>query len=230
MTGHVIVAGVGRVGRGVVLELCAHGVEVLAIDSDPERLVMLKELIPDVETVEADAFEHGLLERVGIQRARGFVTTLQALRDNLFLCIGARKANADAAIVSRVADMKDAPKFRSFGVSVVNPADIGGNQLAGAMSNPALAAFVRSVTEAEGHRAWVLPILIPAGSPIAGLRLSEADLQSQTGCIILGVRGRRPGPFAFRPKDRVRFRAGGALLALGEEGQLAQLTALVEAT
>jgi len=227
---HVIVVGCGAVGRQVIAELRRLRTRIIAVDHDPDRLALVSEADSGdggLEAICGDAFEPGTLSRAHLDRARALVSTLQATRDNLFVCVMARHAAPEVRLVARVAVAADAPKFRALRVTTVEPAQLGGSHLARAISNPELARFATAVIASPDLPEILRVIPIERGAPAAGRRLRDADLQRVTGCVILGVRARSHGPFRYNPPASTRLPAGGALVALGSEDQLARLVALV---
>ncbi|TNF32160.1 MAG: TrkA family potassium uptake protein [Deltaproteobacteria bacterium] len=227
---HVIVIGCGAVGRQVIVELRRLGTRVIAVDHDPDRLALAAATCPDdaeLTVLDADAFDPGTLARAHLQRARALVSTLQATRDNLFVCVMARHAHPDIPLVARVALPADAAKFRAVRVTTVEPADLGGTTLARVMSNPELAHFATAVIASTDLPEQLRVIPIVRGAPAAGRRLGQADLQRASGCVILGVRRGARGPFRYNPPASTKLPPGGALVALGSEDQLAKLVSLV---
>ncbi|PKN58309.1 MAG: hypothetical protein CVU56_06610 [Deltaproteobacteria bacterium HGW-Deltaproteobacteria-14] len=227
---HVIVVGCGDIGRQVIAELRRLHTPVLAVDHDPDHLALVRAAGPDdheLHLLEDDAFDPAVLTRAKLDKARGLVSTLQATRDNLFVCVMARHANADIPLVARVAVAADAPKFRALRVTTVEPAHLGGTHLARLMIHPELARFATAVIASTDRPELLRVIPIQRGAPAAGRRLADVDVQLASGCVILGVRNGPRGPFRYNPPATTRLPAGGALVALGSEDQLSRLVALV---
>ena len=82
MSGHVIVCGLGRVGRAARDYLVAAGAEVVAVDINPDRLegVRLPHLLGDVTNDDV------LLE-AGIERARALIVALATDADTLYVVL-----------------------------------------------------------------------------------------------------------------------------------------------
>ena len=222
-----VVVGAGAVGRAVVAELRRLGVPVTAVDRDPTRLALLPTDDPGLETLIADVLDRGALVTAGVPEARGFVTALQPLRDNLFVCVMARRLNPTLPIVARVGNAGDAARFRAVGARIVNPAEIGGEQLASRMLHPALADFVEALISSGDRPEQIVRLDVPAKSPLAGKTLAEARLQRRSGCVVLGLRRKGHSSFEYHPAQRAKLRAGGAVVALGEPAQLDRLRAIL---
>ncbi|PIE20142.1 MAG: hypothetical protein CSA66_01355 [Proteobacteria bacterium] len=225
----LIVAGHGDVGAEVVREARRLGVEVTVIERQADRVAdLVRRGDPGVRIILRDALDREALFEAGIDRADAFVTTLAALRDNLFLCVLARHASPELRIVSRADDIADARKFRGVvGATVVNPARIGGIRLTRLMILPELADFTDAMRSSAGHTELIRAIPIVKRAPLAGRRLGEAHLQSRTGCVVLGLRVGKGSSFRYHPSHRQRLKPGGAVLALGRRERLAELAELL---
>ncbi|MCB9732129.1 MAG: TrkA family potassium uptake protein [Deltaproteobacteria bacterium] len=223
----VVVVGAGAVGRAAVAELRRLGAPVTAVDRDPARLGLLATDDPGLETLIADAFARDALVTAGVAEARGFISALQPLRDNLFLCTMARRLNPTVPLVARIGNAADAPRFRQLGAAVVNPAELGGGELATRMVLPAMADFVEALIASGDRKEQIARLDIPEGSPLAGKTLGEACLQQCSGSVVLGLRRGGRGAFEYHPSPRARLRAGGAVMALGEPHQLDRLRTML---
>jgi uncharacterized protein with PhoU and TrkA domain len=59
---------------------------------------------------------------------------------------------------------------------------------------------------------------VAAGSPLDGLTLKDAQLETETGFYLLAIR--RAGRYLYRPRGHVRITAGDELIGSGpDEGQ-----------
>jgi Kef-type K+ transport system membrane component KefB len=98
---HVIVVGMNALGRRLVKLLCRRGVLVVAVDTDPAKLVGLpcSGLLGDVEYA-------SVLEEAGLDRARLLVSALKIERTNNLLAYRCRRAGVPAAIHEFDASMR----------------------------------------------------------------------------------------------------------------------------
>jgi uncharacterized protein with PhoU and TrkA domain len=111
--------------------------------------------------------------------------------------------------------------------AVTNPGEMGGVHFAHLAIHPVLVQFAAGL-EATWDRLEQLAIVPLAGSVFKGprrraRRLGDLDIQRTTGCVVLGLRGRKSPIFAYHPTDDARLVRGGALLALGEPAEIALL-------
>ncbi len=90
---HVIVVGMNALGRRLVHELHARGIQVLALDTDPRKL----EDLPS-DTLLGNAEYLSVLEEAGLERARLLVSALHIEDVNRLLALRARDAGVEAVI------------------------------------------------------------------------------------------------------------------------------------
>lgn len=92
-SGHIVVIGMNALGRRIVAGLVSRGLDVLAIDTRPGRLVDLpcETLIGNVEYLE-------VLQQAQIRNARLVVSALQVEEVNRMLAIRCRWSNVPVAI------------------------------------------------------------------------------------------------------------------------------------
>lgn len=224
-TGSVVVAGAGAVGRFAVRELLRQGVPVTVIDRDPTHLALL-EPHPALESRTADVAQRTTLAEAGVGEARGFITALQPLRDNLFLAASVRHLNPAARVVARVGSRAESRRLRAVGAAVVNPGYIGGMHMAHLTMRPELVAFTRGLEASWDHPEQLAVIGIARLAPGVKTLGDLAPIEA-TGCVVLGLRSRSRGAFVYHPDGKARVRVGGELVALGEPAQIDALRALV---
>ncbi|MFO0746092.1 MAG: NAD-binding protein [Myxococcota bacterium] len=223
--GHVVVIGAGAVGRAVARELVRQGVEVVVVDRSAQHLAMLPSEAK-LTTRQGDITERATLAELDLPTARGVVTALQPLRDNLFLAAVVHHMNPRARVVARVGNIAEGSRLRAVGAAITNPGEIGGVHLAHLAIHPELAEFADGL-EASLDRPEQLAIVPITQASVAKKTLGELELQRLTGCVVLGIRDREGAAFVFHPTADARAKVGGSLVVLGEPGQLAALKALV---
>ncbi|MGE3616096.1 MAG: TrkA family potassium uptake protein, partial [Gemmatimonadales bacterium] len=174
LTGHYIICGYGRVGQNVANTLRDAGRTVLVVDRDEARTAVAEQ--EGFLTLAGDATNDETLKQLGIERAIGFVVSTTSDSDNLFVVLSARTLNPKMMIVARAADAANAAKFRRAGADrVVSPYEAGGRYIANSMIRPNLTEFLDRVT-LSGVELWLEEIVVPAGTPLAGRTIAEADL------------------------------------------------------
>jgi voltage-gated potassium channel len=215
---HFVVAGYGRVGREAAHEL--HQARVPVVVVDPEASMGRLAAEAGFLVLQGDAAEDAVLERAGIERARGLVVTTANDATNLHVILSARLLNPTLFIASRAADEVMVPKLLRAGASrAISPYAIGGRRLAHLMLSPRVVDFFETAFR-RGTQALRIAGLQP---PPSGTRRSVGALvgSGNGGVTVLAVlRGdqvvRSPEPsFSLGPDDH--------LLVLGTDEQIEAL-------
>ncbi|MCH2108388.1 MAG: potassium channel protein [Polyangiaceae bacterium] len=212
---HYIVAGCGRVGRYVAQELFRSKVEFVVVEQNPDYIQFLEEEVgTEILFIEGDATHDAVLERAGVQKARGMVTTLGTDRDNLFVTLSARTLAPELRIIAKVVNSHNEGKLRRAGASTtVAPQSIGGTRLAHELVRPGVMAFFQDMlTATDGVRFH--EFTIHEGSELAEKTLSEARLREDFGQLVVGMRN-LSGEAQYAPSQDDVLSPGVVLVTLG---------------
>jgi voltage-gated potassium channel len=220
LKGHIIVAGLGRVGRQAAKELWDAGAPFVLIDPKPEALTFAVQ--QGYLIVQGDASDDSVLESVGIQKAKGLIVTSGDDAVNIYIVLSARVLNPDLFIISRAVVESSIPKLTRAGANrALSPHAIGGRRLAHLILSPTVVDFFETVISKGDERINLEGIEIREDSPIVGKTIAELKLREHSGANILVIlRGSEVLP---NPDDRVTLTAGDQLLALGTSTQLSGL-------
>jgi voltage-gated potassium channel len=223
MHAHVIVCGWGRVGRAIGEELQAANADLVIVDRDPTRVA--ETVSP---AVVGDATEDRVLERAGLERARALIAALDSDAGNLFVTLSARSLRPDLFIVARARVEETEEKLRRAGADrVVNPQSIGGARIAAFILQPHVTEFLDVVMHDRGLEFRLEEMLVPQGSPIAGISIRDAHLRDRTGALVLALRD-EDGRFNTNPSPDTCIQAGQVLIAIGTPAELEALERTVE--
>ncbi|HEX2093275.1 MAG TPA: monovalent cation:proton antiporter-2 (CPA2) family protein [Longimicrobiaceae bacterium] len=145
LSGHVLIAGFGRVGRTLARILEAQRIPYVALDSDPD--VVTGARARSLPVFFGDASRGEVLRTAGVQRARAAVVTLDQ-PDAALRAVGAlRQHGPDLPVLVRARDVRHSRELRSTGASEVVPEVVEGSlQLGGAL----LRVLRHSPDEVEG--------------------------------------------------------------------------------
>jgi voltage-gated potassium channel len=224
LTGHVIVAGLGRVGRQAALELADAGMPFVTVDPGPAAAHFAEERGYLVLT--GDATEDAVLERAGVRRARGLIATTANDATNLYIVLSTRVLNPELRIVARAADESSVAKLLRAGADqAISPYAIGGHRLAHLILNPAVVDFFETALKRDRQSLAIEDVALPPTSPAVGRTLEALALRQATGVSVLAVL--RDGSPLANPSPDLTLKAGDRLLALGTRDQLARLEKLI---
>jgi len=221
MSGHHIVAGLGRVGSTVAEEYDRRGVPFVVIDVDDEALSGARER--GWAYLKGDASAEETLTHAGIERARSLVAALDTDADNLFVTLTARGMRPELFIVARSTAAAAEAKLRRAGADrVITPTDIGGRRMAAMVLQPIVSDYLDVVTRGEGLQFKLEEILLGEADPYVGSSIGDSRIRQETGAYILAVH-RAGGEVNTNPSPELVLRPGDRLVAIGTEEQLALL-------
>ncbi len=224
LSGHYIVAGMGRVGSVVCASLQEQGVAFIVID--------------DCDECEVEANEHGwlylsgdatseeTLDAAGLSRAKGLVTALDTDADNLFVAMTARGMNPELFIVARSSSIASEPKILRAGADrVITPNVIGGRRMASSVVDPFVSDYLELVSHSEGVEYRLDTYRVTKESSLVGRSIRDARVRDVTGAYIMAIA--RGGVTDSNPSaDRV-LQPGDHLVAFGTRAQLDALGAML---
>lgn len=164
LTGHVVLAGFGQVGRAIYSELNKAGYEVVVIDRktfefDAAHVDHVDHGIHIRFSLTGEATDDSVLLAAGLERADSLVLALDHDADNLFVVLTARTMRPGLFIVVRANDSSVEPKLRRAGADrVVNPHQIGGAHMASVVISDSRSEpeEIEAHTESAGPRPWLL--------------------------------------------------------------------------
>jgi voltage-gated potassium channel len=224
LRGHVIVAGMGRVGRQAALELHEAGAAFVVVDPSEPAIRHAAER-GDLALL-GDATEDEVLQRAGIARARGLIVTTANDATNMYVVLSARVLSPDLYIVARAADESGVTKLTRAGANrVVSPYAIGGHRLAHLMLSPAVVDFFETALRRGDDTLNIEDLALSADSPGLGKTLDGLDIRRATGATVLAIL--RDGIPLVSPPGDLALAAGDHLLALGTGEQLRRLERLI---
>ena len=214
---HIIIAGLGRVGRQAAFELYTSGVPFVIIDPRPDTLTFAAQ--HHYLMIHGDASDDTVLAEAGIRKAKGLIVTSGDEATNLYIVLSARVLNPELFIVSRAVDESSIPKLTRAGANrAISPYAIGGRRLAHLILSPTVVDFFDTVISRGDERLNIEGIQVGEDSAILGKSLAELQLRDTTGANILVIlRGQQ---VLANPESKLVLVAGDQILALGTSEQL----------
>ncbi|MEY2958001.1 MAG: hypothetical protein RLZZ01_569, partial [Actinomycetota bacterium] len=221
MRGHVIVCGLGRVGRAVVDDLERTGKQVVVIDIDDDRVRTRSS-----PTVVGDATLDATLRAAGIEHADALVAALEGDAENLFVTLSSRAIRDDLFIVARARQEESVAKLERAGADrVVNPQELGAARMASFVARPHVAEFVDVVMHERSLEIRMQEVSIDERSPLDGVSVRDADLRQRAGVLVLAIR-RPDGTFMVNPDPDTVLSAGQVVIAVGTDDDLSRFEAV----
>jgi voltage-gated potassium channel len=215
---HFIVCGYGRVGRQVVHDLRAAGVDFVVVDPNPARREAAAE--DGVTLIEHSPAEDDVLLSAGIERAAGVIACVDSDAENIFIALSARGLRANVLIVARASREDVEQKLLRAGANrVVSPYKTSGAE----MARVALHPQVGGVVDVADFR--IEEIDVPADSRGAGQAINDVRGQA----VIVALR-RVDGGFEPQPSPQAVINAGDKVFAIGAPAAIEQLEAVFQPT
>ena len=205
--GHVVLCGLGRIGRGILdlLRRLGERVTVITLPS----LADARDPAPDedLRILKGDARDEGLLAQGGLARAKALIAATDDDLVNVTIALHARQAAPAIPVVVRLFDQDLAGHLRAA-------LGIRQGYSASALAAPAFVAAalgdaVLSTFEAAGE-SWVMErIMVTTDTPWLGRSLGEL---ASSGRVV--VAHERRGQFSSEPRADEVVAAGDGLIAL----------------
>ena len=155
-----------------------------------------------------DALDELVLERAGIQRARGLVAAVGSDADNVLVTLTAKQMAPDLVVVARAARLGTEKKLQAAGADhIVSPYEIGGRRMAQLLLTPDLLNYVDLVVDKKPVEMAIEHILVHPSSRLVGATMRDIRLRDTTGALVAGII--RPGEgLRFNPRGSEMFEAG----------------------
>jgi trk system potassium uptake protein TrkA len=139
---HVIIAGCGRVGSGMAVDLVREGHDVVVIDEDPRTFALLGDGFPG-ERVVGHAIDWSVLRGAGIEGTDAVAAATDGDNTNIVCALIAIRAFEVPCAVARVYDPRRAEVFARMGIQTVCPtAETTAEMLAAVLACPVSAGEV----------------------------------------------------------------------------------------
>ncbi|HTY79550.1 MAG TPA: potassium channel protein [Candidatus Bathyarchaeia archaeon] len=217
LSGHIILAGLGRVGRQAASELAEARTPFLILDPAEPNVRMAEE--HGWLCLQGDATDDSVLERAGVRRARGLIATTANDATNMYIVLSARVLNPKLLIVSRAIDETSVPKLTRAGADrAISPYAIGGHRLAHLILSPTVVDFFETALRRGNEALNIEALAVGAESAAVGRTLEAIALRQATGATVLAIM--RDGNPVVNPPGDMALAAGDRLLALGTRDQL----------
>ncbi|MBI5100821.1 MAG: potassium channel protein [Nitrospirae bacterium] len=222
LRGHYIVCGADQTSRYIMDELSKTKKDFIVIDKDPDKIrSMMKN---DILCIEGDATHDAVLEKAGIKRAKGFITTLRSDAENIFVVITAKRLNPSLRVISRAVEEESEQKIRLAGAdSVVMPSYIGGLRMASEMIRPSVVSFLDIMLRSKDATIRVEEIDVPIGSPLSGLDLGAAGILEMEGVSVVALRDKAKDTYVFNPPRKTVLTEDHQLIVMGDISMISKI-------
>lgn len=221
-SGHVVVVGLGNIGMRVTAQLRDFGVEVVAIDKNPDARGAALARRLGVPLVVGDASAEEILRAASVATCQALVVVSTDDGVNLRAALTARSLNDDVQVVLRLFDGHFAERVqRSFGIGVSRSVSyLAAPSFAGALLDRAVIATI----SVGRHALLVTEVPVAAGSSLEGQPLAAVG---RAGSVRLLAHARSGQRYEWELDHRLVIMAGDRLTVVARR---AGLNALLRAT
>jgi voltage-gated potassium channel len=218
---HYIICGYGRIGRILCRTLQQKPVDLVAIERSPELIPVMEQ--DRVLFVQGEATSEEVLQRAGIERAKGLVAVLATDTDNVFLVLTARQLSPQLMIIARAGREESKSKLRAAGANIVeSPYDMGAFRLAQRIMRPAVTSFLDSAFSDTRKDIQMEELAVSPSSSLAHLSLKDSGIRQKYNLIIIAIK-KSDGAMFFNPSFETAILPGDTVIAVGEVENLDQL-------
>jgi voltage-gated potassium channel len=222
---HYIVCGLGDTGRHAIEEFARINAPYVVIDNNEDQIKRIVNhesgLYCEMLYVVGDATDADILEGLGVDRAKGLISTLASDKENLIITVLARQKNPELRIVARCIDQKFAERLMKAGAdSTVSPNQIGGMRIASEVLRPHVVNFLDLMLKDKSRTLRIEEIEIAENSTWVGKRVADLHLRGSYNLLTLALKdayhdGKQHG-FWVNPPENVTCHPGLVLIVLGD--------------
>jgi voltage-gated potassium channel len=226
MKDHIVVCGAGTTGRSIIQELIKTETPVVAIDRNIDELREIAEKWPKASFtfLVGDATDDDVIVNANLPAARGLVAALAGDKDNLYLCVAARQANANLRIIARCSEISHVDKLKRAGADgVVSPNHIGAMRMVSEMIRPQVVRFLDDMMRDKRAAYRVEEVTIGSGCPLEGETIRDANIRGKFGMGVIACRGVKDDAWTYNPEPDHKLASGTILVVVGSAEQVGKL-------
>ncbi len=218
---HVIVCGLGRLGRAVCDRLDAS--TVVVVDTDPGRQSECDDA--GYLFLCGSALEESVLSAAGIERARALVAATPSDSDNVFIALSARELNPQAKIHASAETSVGVRRLGLLGATqVISPHHLAGERIANALVRPGVVEFLELSDAGRGAAVDLEEVVVSASSQIEGVSLGALRERGLHVSVIGLKRGDQP--IELHPPLDAVLSTDDHIVAVGDRSNLVRLAEL----
>ena len=218
LSGHVIVCGWGRVGRGVWANLRDRDIAVVVIESNSD--VAEAAVAAGALVIEGDATHNEVLKRAGVEDAAAVVAAVTDDSDNLVIALSVKSITPNLRVICRATEMESERKLLLAGAdAVVAPQAVGAERLAMMALQPELAQIFDVVINGNAVEFRVEELDIDRRSSIADKTIKESEIRQSTGAQILAIEGENDAVIVNPAPDHILV-PGERVVVVGTKEQV----------
>ena len=215
---HYIVCGYGRIGRILCQTLQQKPVDLVVVEKNPDLIPAMEQ--DRVLFIQGEATSEDVLQRAGIERAKGLAAVLATDTDNVFLVLTARQLAPQLMIIARASREESKSKLRAAGANIVeSPYEMGAFRLAQRILRPAVTSFLESAFSDARRDIQMEELAVGDDSVLAHVSLKDSGIRQKYNLIIIAIE-KSDGTMIFNPSFDAEIRADDTLIVVGSSDNL----------
>ncbi|GAB1421952.1 potassium channel protein [Anaerolineales bacterium] len=226
---HYIVCGYGRMGRQITRDLKARKEKFVVIDTNEDLETYFNK--EEILNIYGDATEDEVLQKAGIERAKGLVAALNSDSGNLMTVLSARVLNPDLFIVARAVRAESENKLKRAGADrVVNPYSIGGHRIALTLLRPSVNIFLDTIFHlGDGSNTDIGQLKVSEDSPWVEKTIGSTNMRNLYEVSILGIHHAN-GEITMNPSVNQIIHLNDVLIVIGPSKAIYKIESLHSST
>lgn len=219
---HYIICGSGEMAEVIINRFIHENLDFVVITDNREDLDDYSH--HDILVVEGHSTEESILEKAGIERAKGLIASLNTEVDNIVTVLTARNLNKEIYIIANSITDSGREKLLKVGANkTLSAVEISGNRMASLMIKPNIISFLDVITRVGDVELDLEEVIVKKGSYLENKTLNDAEIYKKTGLTVLAIKKIDDEKMLFNlPMDYV-FKIGDVLIVLGQEDQIDKL-------
>lgn len=211
-----LIAGAGRFGSSLALELSSLGHDVLVVDKNEERIAAIADHV--THAVIGDAKDENVVRSLGVRNFDVAVVALASNIEDSVLITLMLKEQGVKKVVAKAKSMLHMKVLERIGADVtVFPERDMGKRLAQRLSATNIIDFIElsdehSIVETEAPREWF------------GKSLGELNIRGQYGLNIIAARDKYAVNLIVSPTAEYVIKDGDVLIVIGENTDIEKLS------
>ena len=219
---HLILCGLGSIGRRLGRELIDVGKRFVAVDCDRDVVEEARSM--GFTCLLGEAENEETLLQAGIEEANGLILALPDDSDNVFVTLTARELNRGIFILARANYSYNQRKLLRAGAdNVVAPEDIGADRMAQVILQPVVDEFIEKVLGMRGLGVAIEEVRVEEGAPLAGKTLVGSQFRQHFETVVLAVWDEKRGELKYNPSPDTTLQAGDVLIVIGSGAMIDRL-------
>jgi len=212
---HYIICGIDNVSRHIIDEFTKTNTPFVVVEKSLEKCQKL-EVDYNYLYIDDDPTLDKVLQKAGIESAKGLVAALEDDQENLFLVISARNLSPKLKIAAKVIRPTAKEKMLKAGADeTISPSQIGGLRIASVMIRPSVVTFLDTLLRDQGTTRFE-EVTLSGNSKLIGKKFHDAQEAEETGLSVIAIRKKDASDYICNPRADVTMEAGDVLVTLGE--------------